>query len=134
MDVLRVLGIAGGYLLANLVGALLWTTILARVPGGLGVSLLAAPLVPAVIAQVWLGQPHHLLFSGAWAFCLGVIVVTVVPQHRTKGGRRDRRYKRNPDTSGITVSERLIALAGVVSVVAVMGLAWWQHWPGGRLN
>jgi hypothetical protein len=134
MEGLRVLGLAGGYLLANLFLAVFWTTVLARAPRGLGVSFLAAPLVPLMVSYAWLGQPHHVLFSAAWGVSLGVIVVTVVPKHRTKSGRRDRRHKHNPDTSGISSDERLVALAGVVSVTSVAVLGWWLGWPGGRLR
>lgn len=130
----KVLGIAAGYLVANLFVALLWSAALSSFRRGWVVSLLLAP-GPAAAVSYWLkGQPYYVLFYCVWAFALGAVVVFVVPKHATKRGKFDRRYKHNPDVSGITDGQREAAIAGFVSVVAIIVTAWLQGWPGYTLK
>lgn len=131
---LRVLGIAGAYLVGNLVVALFWCSGLSRAKPGAWLSFLFAPAVAAGPSYWLKGRPYDVLLYGVWAFSLGIIVVTVTPMHATKRGKFDRRYKHNPDVSGITAGERVVALAGFVGVVVVMIAAWVQGWPGHTLK
>ncbi|MFI5296795.1 MAG: hypothetical protein ACHREM_01745 [Polyangiales bacterium] len=125
-----VLGLMFGYLVANLAVALMWSMIFSKIPFGWLASLILAPAPAAAASLRFHETPYWVVVYGVWAFALGAVTFTVEPEHATKSGGFDRRYKHNPDVSGITIAQRVVTVTGCLSVIVVMVIAWVQSWPG----
>jgi hypothetical protein len=133
-ELLHGLGRLALILLVLVVAAAVVPAILAQFRLGLFFAPLLAPAAAAGVTYWFAGHLYWVVMWVPFGFILGAFAFMEVPTHRTKSGAADRRYKDNPDASGITGEQRATALLGLLGVVLVIVAAWVFHLPGSTIK